>query len=55
MVYQAAARSGDVEELEDPEAADDSTIVIPNFLPKNGAEIIPPPSEWLVNDRDGDA
>jgi hypothetical protein len=39
----------------DAEEPDDATIVIPNFLPKNGAEIIPPPSEWLVNDRDGDS
>lgn len=59
IVYQTATRgpSGSLDAERDYEAdeADDATIVIPNFLSKNGAEIIPPPSEWLVNDRDGDA
>jgi len=57
VVYQTATRgpSGSLEAEYDPEEPDDATIVIPNFLPKNGAEIIPPPSEWLVNDRDGDS
>ncbi len=62
-VYQTAARSsaasvpvsGFPKIDYDAEEPDDATIVIPNFLPKNGAEIIPPPSEWLVNDRDGDS
>jgi capsular polysaccharide biosynthesis protein len=59
IVYQTATRApagshGDEQDYE-PDESDDATIVIPNFLPKNGAEIIPPPSEWLVNDRDGDA
>jgi capsular polysaccharide biosynthesis protein len=63
-VYKTAARSSSsaavpvpgIPEIDfDGEELDDATIVIPNFLPKNGAEIIPPPSEWLVNDRDGDS
>lgn len=50
IVYQTAKRtpSGALEADYDVEEPDDATIVIPNFLPKNGAEIIPPPSEWLV-------
>jgi capsular polysaccharide biosynthesis protein len=58
VVYQAATRTPAIAPVEaeyDSEETDDATIVIPNFLPKNGAEIIPPPSEWLVNDRDGDS
>jgi capsular polysaccharide biosynthesis protein len=57
VIYQTAGRSAAVipETGREPGEPDDATIVIPNFLPKNGAEIIPPPSEWLVNDRDGDA
>jgi capsular polysaccharide biosynthesis protein len=57
IVYQTAARTSaaEVEADYEDEEPDDATIIIPNFLPKNGAEIIPPPSEWLVNDRDGDA
>jgi capsular polysaccharide biosynthesis protein len=59
IVYQTATRApagshGDEQDYELGEP-DDATIVIPNFIPKNGVEIIPPPSEWLVNDRDGDA
>jgi capsular polysaccharide biosynthesis protein len=53
VVYQTA-RISEPEDI-DTEVGDDSTIIIPNFVPKNGAEIIPPPSEWLVNDRDGNA
>lgn len=58
VVYQTATRTPAAPAVEadyEPDEPDDATIVIPNFLPKNGAEIIPPPSEWLVNDRDGDA
>lgn len=57
-VYQTATRAAPIGAPEvdyEIPVPDDATIVIPNFLPKNGAEIIPPPSEWLVNDRDGDA
>jgi capsular polysaccharide biosynthesis protein len=65
-VYQTAKRtpSGALEaDYDEEKGSDDATIVIPNFLPKNGielvpkngVEIIPPPSEWLVNDRDGDS
>jgi capsular polysaccharide biosynthesis protein len=59
IVYQTATRAP-AESLDDEQdyeigEPDDATIVIPNFIPKNGAEIIPPPSEWLVNDRDSDA
>jgi hypothetical protein len=59
IIYQTATRAP-AESLDDEQdyeigEPDDATIVIPNFIPKNGAEIIPPPSEWLVNDRDSDA